>query len=87
MNHTYIVLNIIGEDLMKEICGQFPTALLQYACVSIDYSQWTETFRTMYIQIILNKVVNKNGWFLDKVTGTYKTHRICSYSLEIIHLR
>jgi hypothetical protein len=79
MNHAYIVLNIIGEDLMKEICGQFPTALLQYACVSIDYSQWTATFRTMYIQIILKKVVNKTGWFLDKVTGTYERQNIGSY--------
>jgi len=74
MHHIYIVLNIIEEDLMDEICRQFPTAILQYACVSIDYSQWMAAFRTIYIQIILKSVVNKTGWFLDKVTGMYGRH-------------
>lgn len=72
---------------MEKICEEFPKPLLQYACVSVDYSQWTETFRTMYIQIILSKVVNKTGWFLDKVTGTYERQKIWSYSLEIIRIR
>jgi hypothetical protein len=70
---------------MNEICRQFPSSVLQYACISIDYSQLIATFRTNYIQIILKKVVNKNGWFLDKITGTYDKFRIRSYSLEIIY--
>ncbi len=77
---------------MNEICRQFPMSILQYACVSTHGAQstttTTTTFRMIYIQIILKKVVNKNGWFLDKVTGMYKkTPRIQKYSLEIIYPR
>jgi predicted nucleic acid-binding OB-fold protein len=70
---------------MNEICRQFPPSVLQYVCISIDYSQLTTTSRTNYIQVILKKVVNKNGWFLDKITGMYDRCRIRPYSLEIIH--
>lgn len=86
MHHVYIFLIIIEEHLMNEIREQFPTTL-QYACVSMDYSQCMATFRTIYIQIILKKVVNKNGWFLDKATGTYDRRKTWSYSSEIIHHR
>ena len=87
MNHIFIFLNITEAYIMNEICQQFPTALRQYACVSMDYYQSTATLRPIYIQILLRKVVNKNGWFLDKVTGTYDRCRTRSYSLETIHNR
>jgi hypothetical protein len=56
---------------MSEICRHFRLVVFQYACVSMDYSHLTTAFRTIYIQIILKRVVNKNGWFLDKITGMY----------------
>ena len=87
MHLIYIVLNLIEEDLMNEICRQFPTVILQYACVSMDYCQLSAKFRTIYVQILLKKVVNKNGWFLDKATGTYDRRRRWPYSYEIIHYR
>ena len=80
MKHVYLfflIANIIETIIMDEICRQFPIGtMLQYACVSRDYIQSaTTTSRTIYIQIILKKVVNKNGWFLDKITGMYNRHR------------
>jgi len=61
--------DIIEKYIMNEICRQFPMALLQYACVSMDYSESMATFRTIYVQIILKRLINKTGWFLDKITG------------------
>ena len=45
--------------------------IFQYVCVSIDESQ-SPALSTMYIQIILRRVINKHGWFLDQVTGTHE---------------
>jgi hypothetical protein len=57
---------IVEESIMDEICQQqFPKPFLQYVCVSTDNDQSTTT----YVQIILKKIVNKIGWFLDQVTG------------------
>ena len=84
MNYVYIVFNLIEKHIMMEIWQQFPLPFLQYICISMDNAQPTTTTTTttptttfcmMYIQIKLKKVVNKHGWFLDKVTGTYDRRR------------
>ena len=71
----------LEEDIMSEIFRQFPISTFQYACVSTDHFQSISNmipFRMIYIQIILTKVVNKHGWFLDQVTGTILLHLISS---------
>ena len=54
---------------MREIRRHFTEEDLRYACVSTDSSQSTATHRTVHIQIIMKKKVNKKGWFLDRITG------------------
>ncbi|CAF3400154.1 unnamed protein product, partial [Rotaria sp. Silwood2] len=64
------------ENILMEICRQFPLQSIQYICISMDRPQIITTtttttangLPTVYIQIILKKVVNKKLWFLDKVT-------------------
>jgi hypothetical protein len=65
----YFFYVIIEKHIMNEIRWLFPVELLQYACVSMDSSESMATFRTIYIQIILKRVINKTGWFLDEITG------------------
>ena len=67
---------------MVEIHRQFHTEHLQYVCISMNYCEIASTNRQIYIQIILTKVTNKFGWFLDGITGNTNTNRLsmeCSY--------
>lgn len=65
---SFSFIDYVEERIVDEIGRQFPLSNLQYVCVSTDSQQSPST---MYIQIILKKVVNKMGWFLDRITGMY----------------
>lgn len=69
----------LEDNMMAEIYRQFPIEILQYACVSVrDNSESIFTSaiipNTMQIQIILKRVINKRGWFFDKITGNKTKH-------------
>lgn len=72
----------LEEIIINEITRQFPISTFQYVCVAIDHFESTPIvtpFRMIYIQIILTKVVNKHGWFLDRVTGTCLLYLIVNF--------
>lgn len=80
----------LEETIMSEIVRQFPISTIQYACVSTDHFQSTPIiiipFRMIYIQIILTKVINKHGWFLDRVAGTRLLHFIIDLNVGLISI-
>jgi len=66
-NFAFYIVQII----MHEIQQQFPRGTIQYICISMDNVDVpTIDPPQIYIQIVLTKVINKIGWFLDKITGT-----------------
>jgi len=72
LNSILCLFLSIVETIIHEILRQFPVENILYICVSIDYSEMYLSSRQIYIQIILTKVINKIGWFLDEVTGNQK---------------
>jgi hypothetical protein len=61
--------NMIVSLIISEIDHQFSSVHIQYICISMDYSELMAIRPMLYIQIILKKVINKNCWFLDRITG------------------
>ncbi|CAF3704571.1 unnamed protein product [Rotaria sp. Silwood1] len=77
------------EYILMEIYRQFELPNLQYICISTDSSPSSTTSATttainsstMYLQIVLKEVANKNTWFLDEVTGDQCNYHVTNNDL------
>ena len=62
---------LIETNIMDVIHREFPKKDIRYVCVATDEAYPKGMIRAVNIQIILSKLINKIGWFLDEATGVY----------------